>query len=679
MQLGQLSLALAFVLSGVVARNGHGLVGYGIGDETYLPYCTFACRESISAAALNCSTLMDMDGMQMAETDPSCYATDNGFLQTLAFCISQRCSDLPVWRIEKWWGLSAVGSDEDQPAPKETYIQALDKVNGTPTAVYTGVETLNETYLVTDDLYSPNFNTDFTFWDNEEKQEGYGLAIFMSGVAIPVGFSLLRFLPFPAVWRVKFTAIFDSPLFGNKHDTPVFFGLVQVPKLGQALFIFYFIVINIIFNAVNYHYPGDDNTWYPGDKTHWISMQIANRLGLISFANMPLLFLYAGRNNVLLWITNWSHSTFLLLHRWIAAIATVEAILHSLVYLRVYVLLGEHAQKAAEPFWYWGAVATIGMSLLLPTSVLPLRQKLYELFLAWHVLVTILVVAGCYWHIVFEFAHQFGYEVWMFVCMAIWAFDRVARVARIAAFGLRTAQVTVIDDDYVRLTVPDVSAFGHAYLYFPTLTWRVWENHPFSVASATLLPAHAPPAKSADDVESEPGSLGKHSPTHASPAPGATFYVRTARGLTALLRSRATLPVLVEGGYASHSSLAADPRRAPTLVALAGGVGVTAVLPHVRAHPGRAVLHWGARTAALVDDVRRTVSLAGVETEVTVGARMDVRAILTSELVDFAKGEVCVLVCGPPGLADEVRTVFAEIVQSGVAINARLVVESFSW
>ncbi|KAH9926636.1 ferric reductase-like protein transmembrane component 4 [Epithele typhae] len=680
-------LVLTLAITRVLARTGHGLVGYGIGEDSFLPYCAFSCRGAISGATLNCSMTMDMDGMQMTTTDSSCYATDDAFLQTLAYCVSQKCADIPVWRLERWWKLNVAGIDDVQPDPKETYGEALLKA-GTPAVVYAATGSLNQTSIVSDALWVPAYTTNNVFWAGEYVQTRYGLVILLSGVIFPIAFSLLRFLPFPAVWRTKFNAVvIEAPLFGNKHDTYVFNGLFQMPKRGQALLILYFIILNfVVLNAVNYNYPGDSNTWYPNDRTRWIEMQISNRLGLISFVNMPLLFVYAGRNNVLRWVTDWSHSTFLFLHSWIAAIATIEAILHSLIYLRAYVVSGTHASESKLPYWYWGAAATIAMAVLLPTSIAPLRRKLYEPFLAWHVALSILALAGCYWHIVFRYAHQWGYEALIIVCTAIWAFDRVARVLRFARHGVQTAHIAVIDDTYVRITVPGVATHGHAYLYFPTLSWRVWENHPFSVAATTLAPTPRPGTDAGTDkhtdgrdVESDRGStLKKPRGAASAPLPGTTIYARTEHGLTACLRGRTTLPVLVEGDYPSHPPLAADPRRAPTLVALAAGVGVTAVLPHVRAHPGRAVLHWGARTAALVDDVRRTVPFgAGVEAEVVVGRRLDVRAILERELVG-ATGEVCVLACGPAGMLDEVRAAFGEIV-GREKVNARLEVESFSW
>ncbi|KAF2152204.1 ferric reductase-like protein transmembrane component 4 [Myriangium duriaei CBS 260.36] len=683
--------------SSTALRAQHGLVGYGI--PAFQPLCAYGCRDAISGATLNCSMVEsnDMGGMSdmagMAMTDPSCYATDDAFLQTLAWCISSKCKDVQASTLEQYWQDNVPGSYAVQPSPKETYQQTLARINGTPSVVYSGSGSLNQTSVLAEDAWFGAYNTDKVFLQQEKQQEGFGLVILLSGVLIPIAFSLLRFVPFPNIWRTQFNAwIIDPPLFGTKADTPVLFGLFQMPKRGQALFIFYFILINVVLSAVNYEYA-DPNVWYPNNRWRWMVMLVSNRFGILSFANMPLIFLYAGRNNFLLWVTNWSHYTFLLVHRWIAIIATFQAIFHSLLYLYAYVKAGTHSAESKLPYWIWGIVGTISMSILLPTSVMPIRRKAYELFLTWHVAISILVVVGCYYHILKEFQHQWGYELWIVLCMAVWGFDRLFRMLRLARYGIKQATITAVDDQYLRITVPGVVASGHAYLYFPTLTWRVWENHPFSVASTILpLPPSSTPSPnhSVSDIEKLPhvtanpthspsGSTSGASTTTSAPQVGITFYVRTHAGLTALLRARSAIPILIEAGYTSDSHSLASAHTASTLIALAGGVGITATLPHLHTHAGRAKLYWGCRTQALVDDVKRSGALTDVEQEVVIGRRMDVREILEAELGNCSgKNEVCVLVSGPEGMIDEVRCAYTEIVRKRT-VTARLVVESFSW
>lgn len=58
----------------------------------------------------------------------------------------------------------------------------------------------------------------------------------------------------------------------------------------------------------------------------------SDRTGIISFANFPLIWLFGMRNNLLMWLTGWDFGTYNNFHRWVARIATLQAILHSIGY-----------------------------------------------------------------------------------------------------------------------------------------------------------------------------------------------------------------------------------------------------------------------------------------------------------------------------------------------------------
>ncbi|KAL8726391.1 MAG: hypothetical protein Q9166_006742 [cf. Caloplaca sp. 2 TL-2023] len=641
---------------------------------------------------LNCSehTHMHMSGgmvmkreMDMgSETSPECYVTDAAFLHTLAYCMSTHCHDVTVWDLEKYWNMNVAGRQPNQPVPKASYQQTLAEVTTEPTDTLVVGEELNKTMTVSDEDYQGSYNAQGVFEKMEVTHERYGIALLVSGAVIPIAFSLLRFIPFPTAWVTKFNAWFiDPPAFGTRHKTPIA-GLFHMPTRGQAFFIFYLIAINVILSAVGFK-SSQPNSWYPdvlGSDGQIISY-VTNRLGVLSFANIPLLFLYAGRNNVLLWLTNWSHGTFLLLHRWVAWIATLQAILHSAIYLEMYVHDGTHASESKLPYWVWGVVATLCMSILLPASILPIRKNLYEFFLAWHVLLSIFVLVGCFWHILERFQRQWGYENWIYTAIAIWGSERAMRLARLARNGIKTAQVTVIDEDYVGVDIENVSGSGHAFLYFPTLTWRVWENHPFSVASTVLALSDRPSTlKHNADVEklgssSDGSDSDSHERRYQSPTDtkiGLTFLVRTRGGVTGQLRKHATLPVLVESAYGPHEDLSAY----SLLICIAGGVGITACVPYLRAHPGATKLFWGAKSQNIIDAM--APSLSGIERETFVGQRMNITEVLHKELVDSSTTTV-VLVSGPSEMADEVRYVISELGRQTKGIKVRLMEEAFSW
>lgn len=164
-------------------RTGHGLIGFGI--EMYKPPCAHACRDTMKGSALNCSIINEdheghasgHHGSSNIETSPECYATDDIFLQSLAYCISTHCTDMSTWKLEKYWSMFVAGRLTNQPLPKETYGQALAKVTEEPTGVIVSGESLNVTSVVSEEDYIGNFNGDSGFENAEVSHERFGYVI----------------------------------------------------------------------------------------------------------------------------------------------------------------------------------------------------------------------------------------------------------------------------------------------------------------------------------------------------------------------------------------------------------------------------------------------------------------------------------------------------------------------
>ncbi|KAI1373932.1 ferric reductase like transmembrane component-domain-containing protein [Hypoxylon crocopeplum] len=671
----------------------------------WYPTCAYACNEALSGYRLECSVATNGTGgrhgggsSRRFMTSPDCYATDDRFLWSVAYCINTHCSDISVSDIEHFWATYFIGSGSGQFSPKEPYSVALLHADPPPAEIVDSEPLLNRTTLVSEQEYAGIYNSDSHFEQMEVRQNDFGLILLITGVIIPIAFSLLRFVPFPNILVSRFNSYFiDPPVFGHRHREP-FHKIGLVPTRGQALLIAYFVFINVVLSCADYRLIVP-NSWQSAESDQLL-VYITNRQGVLSFANLPLLILYSGRNNFLLWMTNWSHSTFLLIHRWIAIICTIEACLHSAIYLQIYIADDRHAEASKLPFWIWGVIATLALCIMLPVSILPLRQKLYNLFLASHFVFALLALIGCYYHIIYRYDHWFGYETWIYIAFAVWAFDRLARFARLARNGIRTAQITIVDEDYVCVEIPGVTAQGHAYLYFPMLGWRIWENHPFSVVGTMMLQdvrntqhtttdvdSSTPPS----DVEKAPtraptisslcmdGSFAPQPFTGPSFKPGLTFFVRTTtKGLTATLRSKSKTPVLVESSYGASSL--DELRTTPNCVVIAGGVGIGAVAPLLRTRAaGRVRLFWGVRSKQLVDAVKTALGpdflAPSIVGNIAVGKRLNLRAILEREVVGDA--ETAVVVCGPVTMADEVRAIVCDLGRKGRPV--RLVDEAFSW
>ena len=457
-------------------------------------------------------------------------------------------------------------------------------------------------------------------------------------------------------------------------------------------------MINVILCAVGYK-SAHPSAWYASESIE-IASYLSNRAAILSFANVPILFLYSGRNNLLLWLTDWSHSTFLLLHRWVAAICTIEAGLHASIYLHICRADGTFSVKSKLSFWYWGIIAVLSLVILLPTSALHIRRRSYELFLAWHISLSILVLIACFMHSFYRFNYQWGYLTWIYIAIAIWAFERVFRIFRIFRNGILRAHVSVVDDDYIKLEIPHTTAVGHVYLYFPTLTWRFWENHPFSVMTDFQQDTDITGVTDSQDClveekdqnnrvnvtatgetsESKAGRVQKQDMSHVRSR--LLIYIRTEAGITRHLRERANLPVLVESAYHPTSIPEKESAHAPNILAIAGGVGVSALTPMLLGHRGYHKLLWAVRSTALVHSVQESLGNSGFErlnVEVFHSQRMNIPQLLEEEVATFTGRELSVVVSGPPRMADEVRVLVAKLNKSYPSVTLTFVEESFSW
>lgn len=99
-------------------------------------------------------------------------------------------------------------------------------------------------------------------------------------------------------------------------------------------------------------------------KQKQILRYVSDRTGIISFANFPIIWLFGMRNNMLMWATGWDFGTYNNFHRWVARIATVQAIIHSIGYTILIFIGMSYARRmmvianiAAEGGWsyflYW--------------------------------------------------------------------------------------------------------------------------------------------------------------------------------------------------------------------------------------------------------------------------------------------------------------------------------------
>jgi len=156
-------------------------------------------------------------------------------------------------------------------------------------------------------------------------------------MAVPLVISLAKgVLPTPTSIAAKLKSILITPpAIGRRHREPAWGGLGLQPTRGIAILVLYMLVINLLLSVVDYRTVQPNFRYATKEKE--VMMEVGLRAGLLSFANMALVIFLAGRNTFMCWLTDWSRSTYLLIHRWIAYVSIIQAAIHCLVYLHHYV------------------------------------------------------------------------------------------------------------------------------------------------------------------------------------------------------------------------------------------------------------------------------------------------------------------------------------------------------
>ena len=344
-------------------------------------------------------------------------------------------------------------------------------------------------------------------------------------------------------------------------------------------------------------------------------------------------------------------------------------------------------------WWIWGIVATLTTVIMLFSSMLFVRRWSYEFFLISHIVLAVLTIVGCWYHIMDLFKLMGDYQHWLYISIGVWTFDRLVRVLRILKAGVRHANVVDlgVDSEYVRIDVKGIrwgaEPGKHVYVYFPTLNpLRPWENHPFSLVPTSMLHSsrprltessvqddssgHACPEKQVTQVQSSNSSKNIAVNTTA----GISFFVRKNTGLTKLLQNHNSLLTLLDGPYSNN---AIKPiLRCDRVVLMTGVIGISGVLPWAHAHPN-VKLYWSMKQSAECLSQATEVALSELpEKDIRFGQRLDIRNILAQE-VENGWDRIGVVACGPGGLCDDVRAAVVELGRKGAKLE--LEVDAYSW
>ncbi|WRT68183.1 uncharacterized protein IL334_005158 [Kwoniella shivajii] len=362
------------------------------------------------------------------------------------------------------------------------------------------------------------------------------------------------------LWRRHVTT---PALFGYKHSQP--WGWVSIPTRLQGILIFAYIAVNIIFMLVGYD-VFEENLDSPGDIQTQICDLGQYRTGVMCIYNLPLLWMLAGRNDVILWLTGWSYASLNLWHRWIARLAVLQAFIHGVMYT---IMKRDDLYERFFHRMYWatGIFALICFCLMVVLSIKPIRTRWYELFLIVHIALALCSLVLLYFHL----THMKGaFNPYIWACAAVWCLDRVIRVLRVVVLTFKAlskrgkntlAVMSNSDSGLIRLSITTSIRItpqpGQYYFLYHPFSVKPWENHPFTVASWEIA--------------------DKSTTLH--------FLVAPQKGVTKRWRKRVSkkedrtdnIRLLLEGPYGHANPIEAYEK----VLLVAGGSGITSMLAYL--------------------------------------------------------------------------------------------------
>ena len=156
------------------------------------------------------------------------------------------------------------------------------------------------------------------------------------------------------VWANLQQYVFLPALFGSRHLEPLPEQIGYVSSRILSIFIGIYVVLNVTLSSVSFNTLSPNVFWK--SPRFELCEYVGNRTGTLSLVNMSIAILFAGRNNLLIPMTGWSQTAFLVFHRWAAKVAALQAVVHSIVYTLGYFEPGydgaaAYTAEAAQSFY----------------------------------------------------------------------------------------------------------------------------------------------------------------------------------------------------------------------------------------------------------------------------------------------------------------------------------------
>lgn len=340
--------------------------------------------------------------------------------------------------------------------------------------------------------------------------------------------------------------------FKGSHSRPVKIAhklYLSAPTRGQSLILLGYFIMNIVLLLVDYDiYKANPYL----STSNQLLRYLGNRTGIISFTQLPLVIVFAARNNIFIKLTGWPYATMQVYHRWVARIMMIHVVIHFICFTILAVRGHTLAFRWQDVInWRFGNMAAYSGILMIIMSFNIIRKNYYEVFSFFHKVFYVIFMIG-----IFRHCWDFGWMGWVYASLAIHGMELVVRLYNVVLSGwANKAHAQLHDGNVFRVSVKYSKRWAlrpGQFCYLRILHKNMfWQAHPFSVYQSQ---------------DEENGDL--------------QFAVKAQNGATAVIANyldsqpnkSATLPVMVEGPYGIHAPV----EKYDTVFLIAGGMGVTA-------------------------------------------------------------------------------------------------------
>ncbi|KAH8696592.1 putative metalloreductase [Talaromyces proteolyticus] len=412
-----------------------------------------------------------------------------------------------------------------------------------------------------------------------------------------------------SVWPAIKKYVIHSPLFWKRHHRE--FQLSSAMNMGVLPTRIHTILL-VLYAASQLAYCAILD--YAVNERAALVAELRGRSGTLAVLNMIPLVLFAGRNNLLIWLLGISYDTYNMFHRCLGRMVVLETIVHTTSWF----VNASNEQSFTDaidrirttPFFAHGALGTVAMLFIFIQSPSPIRHAFYETFLHLHQFAALLATIGVYYHMHLDALPQLP---WIYLVIGIWIFERSMRwLLRFRMnISLRNGRTMVVvkalPGEACRVTfhLPHrvyIKPGSHVYAFIPTVAW--WMSHPFSVAwvdPATCVTPPSHPVAALKGTIDLNGTSRSPSPSRLEKqmmddAPYETLHkhktsisliIAARSGMTRKLYNKAmacpnkTLRTFgfIEGPYYSDSCTMGS---YGTAILFSGGAGITHHILHVR-------------------------------------------------------------------------------------------------